>query len=60
MNQSFLETIFKSQKFVKEYESFIDSLPRILSDDNESKIVKASESIFECYEFKRLDVQRFF
>ena len=49
MNQSFLETIFKSKKFVSEYESFVDSLPRILNDDNESKITKAAESIYECY-----------
>ena len=43
MNSHFLETVFESEKFSKEYKNFHNGLQQTLNKDNDSKIRKTAE-----------------
>lgn len=56
MNASFLELIFQSDEFVRDYKEFILKFKDILVADNEHKILNISKVLGRYFKSNKIDV----
>ena len=60
MNAGFLELIFQSDEFVRDYKEFLLKFTDILTADNEHKILNISKILGRYFKTNKIDVFYFF
>lgn len=59
MNSSFINEVFASEQFCKDYSAYLEDLDEILESDNNSKIERFVGFIEECIKKKKIQVKNY-